>query len=378
MNYMLKQYDTPLLKFSATTDTSDPEIEILWRDESEKKLLPLDLEESPESLRRWLLRRTIPKNRAYVHNLLAKCGLNLNRPMSIIDVCKGLSLNDCYWVVHEDDTASFAEANLYENPFSNVLASLAFTGYGSSPRSSLRSSPEFTTNGMLPKCWRRIKGKVYLYKGGTEGASNAGFEPYSEYYAAQVARAMGIHHVPYGLSQWKGILCSTCELFTSVETSFLPVGKLVTKGGMPTVARYYESLGSEFLRALHEMMVFDAVICNVDRHFGNFGLLIENRTNKIVSPAPLFDHGNSLFNFAGKDCWEDEDVLRDYITTLVPSVYDDFIGTAREVMSQENRTQVRHLLTFRFQKHSRYNLPPNRLQMIEKQIQERARLLLES
>ena len=376
MNYVLKQYDTPLLKFSATTDTSDPEIEILWRDESKKNLLPLDLEESPESLRRWLLRRTIPKNRAYVHNLLAKCGLNLNRPMSIIDICKGLSLNDCYWVVHEDDTATFAKSNLYENPFSNVLASLAFTGYGSSPRSSLRSSPEFTTNGMLPKCWRRIKGKVYLYKGGTEGASNAGFEPYSEYYAAQVARAMGIYHVPYGLSQWKGTLCSTCELFTSVETSFLPVGRLVTKGGMSAVVRYYESLGSEFLRALHEMMVFDAVICNVDRHFGNFGLLIENRTNKIVSPAPLFDHGNSLFNFAGKDCWEDEDVLRDYITTLVPSVYDDFIGTAREVMSQENRTQVRRLLTFRFQKHSRYNLPPNRLQMIEKQIQERAKLLL--
>ena len=37
MNYVLKQYDTPLLKFSATTDTSDPEIEILWRDESKKK-----------------------------------------------------------------------------------------------------------------------------------------------------------------------------------------------------------------------------------------------------------------------------------------------------------------------------------------------------
>ena len=159
MNYVLKQYDTPLLKFSATTDTSDPEIEILWRNESEKKLLPLDLEESPESLRRWLLRRTIPKNRAYVHNLLAKCGLNLNRPMSIIDVCKGLSLNDCYWVVHEDDTASFAEANLYENPFSNVLASLAFTGYGSSPRSSLRSSPEFTTNGCFQNAGAGSKAK---------------------------------------------------------------------------------------------------------------------------------------------------------------------------------------------------------------------------
>ena len=114
MEYVLKQYDTPLLKFSATTDTSDPEIEILWRDDSKKNLLPLDLGETPESLRRWLLRRTIPKNRAFVHSLLAKCGLNINRPMSIIDVCKGLSLNDCYWVVHEDDTATFAKANLYE------------------------------------------------------------------------------------------------------------------------------------------------------------------------------------------------------------------------------------------------------------------------
>lgn len=112
-------------------------------------------------------------------------------PMTFWMICKGRSLNDCYWVVHEDDTATFAEVNLYENPFSNVLASLAFTGYGSSPRSSLRSSPEFTTNGMLPKCWRRIGGKVYLYKGGTVGASNAGFEPYSEYYAAQVAQTMG-------------------------------------------------------------------------------------------------------------------------------------------------------------------------------------------
>lgn len=29
MNYILKQFDKPLVKFSATTDTSDPEIQIL-------------------------------------------------------------------------------------------------------------------------------------------------------------------------------------------------------------------------------------------------------------------------------------------------------------------------------------------------------------
>ena len=377
MNYILKQFDKPLLKFSATTDTSEPEIQILWIDEGNRSLLPLDLALTPEGLSRWLRRRTIPKNRAYVHNLLAKCGLNLNRPLSIINICKGLSLNDCYWVVQEDNDDVFEKVNLYDNPFSNVLAELAFTGYGSSLRSSLFSSPEFTTNGMLRKCWRRIGGKVYLYKGGTEGASNTGFEPYSEFYAAQIAAAMGVRAIPYGLSRWKGVLCSTCELFTSKEYSYIPVGHLVTKGGMDAVKAYYESLGAEFMAVLDEMLVFDAVICNVDRHFGNFGVMVDNRTNAVVSPAPLFDHGNSLFNFAGMDVWTSDAALEDYIETLAPSVYDDFLGTASAVLTPELREKLRHLLTFRFKKHSRYNLPEKRLQMIERQVQHRARVLLD-
>ncbi len=376
MNYILKQFDRSLLKFSATTDTSEPEIQILWINEGNRSLLPLDLALTPEGLSRWLRRRTIPKNRAYVHNLLAKCGLNLNRPLSIINVCKGLSLNDCYWVVQEDNDDVFENVNLYDNPFSNVLAELAFTGYGSSLRSSLFSSPEFTTNGMLRKCWRRISGKVYLYKGGTEGASNTGFEPYSEFYAAQIAAAMGVRAIPYGLSRWKGVLCSTCELFTSKEYSYIPVGHLVTKGGMDAVKAYYESLGAEFMAVLDEMLVFDAVICNVDRHFGNFGVMVDNRTNAVVSPAPLFDHGNSLFNFAGMDVWTSDAALEEYIETLAPSVYDDFLGTASAVLTPELREKLRHLLTFRFKKHSRYNLPEKRLRMIEKQVQKRARILL--
>ena len=27
----------------------------------------------------------------------------------------------------------------------------------------------------------------------------------------------------------------------------------------------------------------------------NFGVLIDNESNRILGPAPLFDHGNSLF-----------------------------------------------------------------------------------
>ena len=190
MNYEIRHFDTPLLRFSATEDTAEPEIEILWKNEERRELFPLNMDVSGEGISKWLRYRTIPKNRAYVRNFLSKCGLNLNRPVNIIKVSKGLSLNDCYWVVEEGFAGKFADFNLYDNRFSRVLALIAFTGYGSSIRTSLASCPEFTTNGMLPKCWRRESGIVKLYKGGTFGASNTGNEPYSEYYAYQVARAM--------------------------------------------------------------------------------------------------------------------------------------------------------------------------------------------
>lgn len=378
MNYTLKLFDTPLVSFYASEDTSDPEIKIQWVNEADRNLLPLDMGDlSEENISRWLKQRTIPGNRAFVRAFLAKCGLSLNRPMSIISISRGLSLNDSYWVTEEGFQGTFAKFNLYENRFSRVLAYIAFTGYGSSTGTTFGSCPEFTTNGMLPKCWRRLSGKIVLYKGGTSGASNAGHEPYSEFYASQVAQAMGINAVPYGLARWKRILCSTCELFTSKETAYIPIGRIVRKGGMKAVEAYYRSLGPVFEKSLRDMLVFDAVVCNTDRHLGNFGLLIDSKTNQVTGTAPLFDHGNALFIYAGKDFMQSEEKLEEYIKTLQPSVYDDFLGTAASFMNEESREQLRHLMTFRFKNHSRYNLPGKDLRLMERQIRKRARLLLE-
>ncbi len=376
MIYELKHFDKTVLKFSAVDDSNEPDVKITWID-GNKTLLPLDLELADEGVYKWLKHRTIPSNRAYVRNFLSKCGLSLNRPMNIIKVSKGLSLNDCYWIVEEGFDGTFNEYNLYDNPLSRILARIAFTGYGSSVRSSLASSPEFTTNGMLPKCWRRISGKIYLFKGGTSGASNTGMEPYSEFYAAQIATKMDINAINYNLSNWKGELCSYCELFTSKEYSFVPIGRIVKTGGMEAVREYYENLGAEYVKSLDDMIVFDALICNTDRHYGNFGFMVDNKTNSIAAPAPLFDHGNSLFNFAAIDDLDSYEHLEKYADTLLPCVYDDFIKEAKAVLTKEHRDKLRGLLNFKFKKHPRYNLPVKRLRLIEKQIRDRAKLLLE-
>ena len=280
--------------------------------------------------------------------------------MNIVAVSKGLSLNDSYWIVEENSKDTFEKNNLYDNRLSAVLAYIAFTGYGSNIRSSLISSPEFTTNGMLPKCWRRIDGKIKLYKGGTSGFANTGKEPYSEYYAYQVAKSLGFDAIEYNISKWKGLLCSTCELFTSKDISYVPIGKIVTKGGIEAVKNYIENLGEKYIKKFND----------------NFGFLINSRTNEIVDFAPLFDHGNSLFNYAGEEDLENIETLQSYVNTLVPCVYDDFMDMAKSVLTQEHRQKLRGLLEFKFKKHPRYNLPPKRLKLIEKQIQIKVKELL--
>ena len=376
MNYILKHFDTPLLTFEVIDDYDVPKIHILTINEDQRELLPLNLEVTDDGLGRWIQRRNIPRNRAFVRTLLDQLGLSIHRPMDIIKISKGLSLNDCYWIVDEEFSERFDAYNLYDNRFNRAIGLIAFTGYGSQNRASIASCPEFTTNGMLPKCWRRVNTVIKLYKGGTVGASNTGNEPYSEFYASKIGLQMGINCIPYGLSRWHNTLCSTCELFTSKDISFIPVGDLVREGGIRSVYQYYEQLGPEYVYAFKEMLVFDAVICNTDRHFGNFGFLVDNHTNKIIAPAPLFDHGNSLLSLAGSQALSSYDELYAYANRQLPRVYDDFIGTARRCLTPELREGLRHLLNYKIPKHSRYNLDDNRLKSIENIVQDRAKRIL--
>ena len=376
MSYILRVFDTNLLRFEVLENLADPVVKIEWINDEKRQLLPLGMEVSDEGVAAWLKHRSIPKNRAYVNTFLAKCGLNVNRPMDVISVCKGLSLNDAYWVTDAESKDTFAQCNLYENPFSRILAWTAFTGYGSSIRSTFMSSPEFTTNGMLPKCWRRINNKVYLYKGATSGASNTGNEPYSELYAYEIARQMGVHAIPYKIVKWKEKLCSVCELFTSKELAYVPVGRIVKKGGMRAVRAYYESLGPEFVQALNEMIVFDAIICNTDRHYGNFGILVDSKTNQPAVPAPLFDHGNSLFNLAGEENWEKEERLQEYADTLLPCVYEDFIEAAKSVLDETLQAKVRKLLTYEVPKQGKYHYTDEKLKLLSRMVRKRAQRIL--
>ena len=373
--YVLRLYDTDLLSFSLSEQGIEGlKAQIHSIDEEERALFPLDLELTDDGLVKWLQRRVIPKNRAYVAEILKTYGLSVNDTKGIIDVCKGLSLNDSYWVVPQGFTGTFAQYNLYENRFSEILSLVAYTGIGQSD-ADFTSSPELTTNGMLPKAWRFIEGEgIYLYKGGTFGAANTGNEPYSEFYASQVAQAMGLDAVAYELENWKGILASRCKLFTDINTAYIPIGRIVREGGLKACLEYYRQLGPEAYEQIKSMLVFDAMIYNEDRHFGNFGVLRDNHTGKVTGAAPVFDNGMSLFNFAMPEDFQD---LDSYAKTRGTAYGVSFESVCQEVMGPIQARQLRKLIGFTFHRHPRLNWPEYRLEAIERHLQKRVRQLLE-
>lgn len=373
--YVLRLYDTDLLSFSLSEQGIEGlKAQIHSIDEEERALFPLDLELTDDGLVKWLQRRVIPKNRAYVAEILKTYGLSVNDTKGIIDVCKGLSLNDSYWVVPQGFTGTFAQYNLYENRFSEILSLVAYTGIGQSD-AAFTTSPELTTNGMLPKAWRFIDGEgIYLYKGGTFGAANTGNEPYSEFYASQVAQAMGLDAVAYELENWKGILASRCKLFTDINTAYIPIGRIVREGGLKACLEYYRQLGPEAYEQIKSMLVFDAVIYNEDRHFGNFGVLRDNHTGKVTGAAPVFDNGMSLFNFAMPEDFQD---LDSYAKTRGTAYGVSFESVCQEVMGPIQARQLRKLIGFTFHRHPRLNWPEYRLEAIERHLQKRVRQLLE-
>lgn len=364
---VLKHRDTEVLRF----DWLEPQgVRIVSVNDAAVRFLPLDLHgaATDEGLWRWLKHRVVPKHRAYIEDLMARLGLDARDVRGIMRICRGLSLNDVFWVVEDGFAGRWHDYNLYENRFSDVVAAIAFTGLGPSVPDAWTSSPELTTNGMLAKCWRRKGGVVELYKSGTTGALNAGFEPYSEFYAAQLAEAMGIDFVPYGLSMFKGRLCSTCPLFTSDKYGYLPAGRLLSRE---------EALGDAHFA---DIFLLDAVIFNTDRHMGNFGYLVDNDTNEIVGAAPVFDNGYGLFSLATWQpggAFDEFGDLKRFVSRVRPAPYADWLKFHGPSLSEEQLARLRRLRGFRFRRHKRYNLPAARLERIEDFTQKHVSQILE-
>lgn len=392
-SYVLKLKDIPLVEFSLyvvyeeifDTVVENYSIKINNVHQENKHLLPKKLSSNltEEELLKWINRRKAPKNRQFVEKILSAID-DSDNPMKYVDVSHALSLNDAYWITNDIMEYKWDELNLYSHPFDEALSYVAFTGY-SQKVSGLLSSPEITSSGMLKKCWSNREDGIYLLKGDDVFQSNDGrSQATHEFYAAQVAEAFGIEHIDYGLEEFhhrngnKEIVC-ICKLFTSenegfVDASIVAVGKDVDVHNLDLSSLSVQKQFSDWFGEFYaDMMVFDSLIINRDRHLGNFGMIVDNNTGEYLRPAPLFDNGCSMLLGASK--FDLKEGYTDYVASLYCK-YMDCDKQARLFVQERHISRLRKLLDFQFVKHPKYNISDETLKVMSKFIQERARKII--
>ena len=392
-SYVLKLKDIPLVEFSLyvvyeeifDTVVENYSIKINNVHQENKHLLPKKLSSNltEEELLKWINRRKAPKNRQFVEKILSAID-DSDNPMKYVDVSHALSLNDAYWITNDIMEYKWDELNLYSHPFDEALSYVAFTGY-SQKVSGLLSSPEITSSGMLKKCWSNREDGIYLLKGDDVFQSNDGrSQATHEFYAAQVAEAFGIEHIDYGLEEFhhrngnKEIVC-ICKLFTSENEGFVDASIVAGDKGVDvnnldlsslSVQKQFSDWFGEFYA---DMMVFDSLIINRDRHLGNFGMIVDNNTGEYLRPAPLFDNGCSMLLGASK--FDLKEGYTDYVASLYCK-YMDCDKQARLFVQERHISRLRKLLDFQFVKHPKYNISDETLKVMSKFIQERARKII--
>ncbi len=332
------------------------------------KLLPLPFAEdrSERGFKAWLETRTIPQGQEYALGVLERAGVNVKDTFSQIELGFGLSLTDAYWVAPQGLSWTWAYVNLYESGIQDNLSMSIYdpkhkievpTGLIAGDESIdqyFNISPAYGVGGTFKKAWHKC-GEVYvLRKSGSERCSaNTGQEPWSEYVAAQVAEAMGIEHVTYGLEYYQGELVSTCKLLNSERKALVPALAVIgdNHGDFFSTMASFAALGEDALDAFRDMIIFDCLICNTDRHANNHGFLRDNSTGIIYAIAPLFDHNYSLFPYDmpnNYDEWRSGERPRTYDACRPrltdASRYMTFDEQATYVLSHNQREKLRRLL----------------------------------
>ena len=311
--YILKNKDRAVLNFkventetkSIVTNTIELTQKIVEIEIVESALFPKNLtnDNLERNLELWIKDRKVPQNRAFVENIIATYSINgKEQLMDYIDISLGLSLNDSFWIIPYGKDYKWKDYNLYTNEFSEALQRASF-GEELLKIQGLTSSPEYTTNGMLRKCWHKDNGQIYLYKANSKEYANSGKEAYSEYYMAQIASLMNFEHIPYDLKEFHNKLVSSCAIFTNEDEGYLPIyycldEELLIQKDTKSLVAMAKIYGED---KLQDLLVFDALIMNTDRHLGNFGMIVDNNTGELLRPAPIFDNGCSLVNILIKD-----------------------------------------------------------------------------
>lgn len=246
-------------------------------------------------LQQWMKTRTIPEGRQERKRIEDALGCSVSNAML---KAMGVSLTDCYWFRDiRFGQLSWEDVNYHTNGFSHETIPVIL--YGADTRIVDFRSPDYTTDGILKKAWVVASGVPSLIKFGDFGDNAGGKNLLSanEVAAGRLAEKMGVHHAEYFpvriISTGETVCVTPCFIHNTDE-EFVSAHQIADEHrvGGEDLYRFFAEAGMK--EEVDQMIVFDHIIHNTDRHERNFGIIRNPDTLKIRGFAPLFDSGSSF------------------------------------------------------------------------------------
>lgn len=274
----------------------------------------LDFDRLPFALRKenvtfidfmeWAANRTLSIGRSYAKEILNSMRLPQNNRYAICKACRGLSLEDSYWIKQDGDDKAWEEVNLFQNPLSLFITEISLSGRNLhyQPTGPLRGeihTPELTTLGASAKGWIRRNGSLFLHKVGKY-----------EIPADEILTALDIPHIHYTVSQaeeivsylseerrlWLegvGEVIVNAELFTTQDKALVTFEEFKVFCDSHGLSAYQEAVRID-RRAFLQMQIADYLLNNNDRHEQNWGFFMDNKSGQLTGYCPLFDHDHAF------------------------------------------------------------------------------------
>lgn len=227
---------------------------------------------------RWWSMRAIPETRTDTRERLRAAGCYT--PRQYLTKNLGLSFTDTYWIRPAGSRLRYEDVR-----------------YGYDRNASL--------GGQTEKYWDTDRQAPALYK---DCYRYFGQQAVNEAFATMI-HTLQKTKIPFTdylaiVRDDRSVSCE-CDAFTSDKVEFVSAYEILQSGEAPEVTPAYDryiaicaqhgisrAVMQEFLD--YQTMT-DFIISNTDRNLTNFGVLRDTDTMRFLSPAPIFDSGDSMF-----------------------------------------------------------------------------------
>ena len=192
-----------------------------------------------------------------------------------------------FWVKAENETVRFEEINLYTHSLSNDFVDIALCGHQKTVTNAHFLADDLSTGGCYPKAWVHKEDGFYLYKGGGRNAVER------EVLASKICRCFDCHQVLYEQGMFENEPVSISKIMTSQRYSLVTYAAYdvyCTNRGWNTLDKILELDAHGY----YMMNILDYLVGNTDRHWENWGLLVDNETNQPIRLHDLMDFNRAF------------------------------------------------------------------------------------